>query len=102
MLLNTVLTVPMGEPKGHANLGWQKLTDQILEALSNRPRAYILWGASAQQAARSVDPQRNLKLESVHPSPLSAHRGFFGSRPFSTVNDWLRENGMTPINWTDT
>jgi uracil-DNA glycosylase len=101
LLLNTTLTVPQGEPRGHASLGWQNLTAQVLDRLSDRPRAYILWGDSAQKAALSVDGMVNLKLEGPHPSPLSAHRGFFGSRPFSRVNDWLQARGETPINWTD-
>ena len=100
LLLNTVLTVPAGEPQGHAALGWQGLTEQVLERLSARPRAYLLWGASARKAAGGVDPKQNLKIETAHPSPLSARRGFFGSRPFSRTNDWLQANGMTAINWT--
>lgn len=101
LLLNTILTVPQGCAKGHAKLGWQTLTDQILDRLSNRPRAYLLWGAPAQQAARDVDPVANFKHQSVHPSPLSAHRGFFGTRPFSQTNAWLRKNGHASINWGD-
>ncbi len=99
LLLNNVLTVPAGEPNGHAKLGWQNLTQDVLERLSDMPRAYLLWGAQAQKAARKVDPQRNLKIETPHPSPLSAHRGFFGSRPFSKVNDWLQHHGKPAIQW---
>ena len=101
LLLNTALTVPAGEPKGHAHLGWQELTQQVLARLADRPRAYILWGESAQKVAAAVDADRNLKIQSVHPSPLSASRGFFGSRPFSQVNDWLHAQGLATIHWTD-
>ncbi|MGB7244043.1 MAG: uracil-DNA glycosylase [Sulfitobacter sp.] len=101
LLLNTILTVPARQAKGHTHLGWQGLTDQILSRLADRPRAYILWGATAQAAARRVDPDFNLKIETPHPSPLSAYRGFFGSRPFSTVNRWLQARGDSAINWTN-
>ncbi len=101
LLLNTVLTVPQGEAKGHGHLGWQALAEQVLARLADRPRAYLLWGDTAQKAAQGVDAGVNLKIESVHPSPLSAHRGFFGSRPFSQINGWLQDQGMEPINWID-
>lgn len=101
LLLNTALTVPEGKPKAHAKLGWQVLVDQVLAHLSDRPRAYLLWGGPAQKAARSVAGIPNLKLESAHPSPLSVYRGFFGSRPFSQTNVWLQSNGFAPINWGD-
>lgn len=100
LLLNTILTVPAGDPKGHAGLGWQMLAEQILTRLSDRPRAYVLWGADAQKAAAAVDGAFNLKIETPHPSPLSSHRGFFGSRPFSRINDWLQDQGQPAINWT--
>ncbi|KZY54189.1 uracil-DNA glycosylase [Sulfitobacter sp. KE29] len=100
LLLNNVLTVPAGCAHGHARLGWRKLTAQVLNGLSDRPRAYLLWGAHAQKAAAEVDPARNLKIETPHPSPLSARRGFFGSRPFSRVNDWLQGQGKPGIHWT--
>jgi len=99
LLLNTVLTVPQGMPKGHTTLGWQLLTEQILGRLAEQPRAYLLWGAPAHKAARRVDPAHNLKIQSAHPSPLSAYRGFFGSRPFSQTNAWLRARGLASINW---
>jgi len=100
LLLNNVLTVPAGSANGHAKLGWQTLTAQVLARLSDRPRAYLLWGAHAQKAAAEVDPAQNLKIETPHPSPLSARRGFFGSRPFSRVNDWLQGQGKPGIHWT--
>jgi uracil-DNA glycosylase len=99
LLLNTILTVPAGAAKGHHGLGWQALTTEVLDQLSDRPRAYLLWGATAQQAAAKVDAHRNLKIETAHPSPLSARRGFFGSTPFSRVNAWLQAQGERAINW---
>ncbi|THH38851.1 uracil-DNA glycosylase [Aliishimia ponticola] len=100
LLLNTSLTVPQGKAGGHKALGWAALVRDVLERLADRPRAYVLWGSHAQKVAAKVDPTRNLKIETAHPSPLSAYRGFFGSRPFSTVNQWLKDHGDTEINWT--
>jgi uracil-DNA glycosylase len=100
LLLNTILTVPAGSPQGHAHLGWQELCAQVLADLAPTPRAYLLWGATARKAAASVDCHHNLKIEAAHPSPLSARRGFFGSRPFSRTNDWLQARGLPAINWT--
>ena len=100
LLLNTVLTVPAGAPQGHRGTGWETLTEQILARLADAPRAYLLWGAHAQKAARRVDAKRNLKIETAHPSTLSARRGFFGSSPFSRVNGWLQDRTMPAINWT--
>ncbi|MDW4497540.1 uracil-DNA glycosylase [Sulfitobacter sp. D35] len=100
LLLNPILTVPAGQAKGHAGLGWQRLTAQVLGRLADRPRAYLLWGTLAQKTAAGVDGTCNLKIETAHPSPLSARRGFFGSRPFSRVNAWLQGQGQTAINWT--
>ncbi len=99
LLLNTALTVPAGDAGGHAKLGWQDLTTQVLDRLCNRPRVYLLWGAHAQKVAKAVDPGMNLKIETAHPSPLSARRGFFGSQPFSRANDWLHGQGQRAINW---
>ena len=101
LLLNPVLTVPAGTPQGHARLGWQRLTTEVLAHLAGQPRVYLLWGASAQKIAAGVDPERNLVIASAHPSPLSARRGFFGSRPFSRVNGWLQARGAPGINWTN-
>lgn len=100
LLLNTSLTVPAGAAAGHARLGWHRLTGQVLDRLADKPRAYLLWGAHAQKAATAVDPGRNLKIETPHPSPLSARRGFFGSRPFSRTNAWLQAQGHSAINWS--
>lgn len=101
LLLNTALTVPQGAPKAHARLGWSELVDQVLDRLGDRPRAYLLWGGPAQKAAKRVAGDRNLKIETAHPSPLSVHRGFFGSRPFSRVNAWLQAQDLPAINWAD-
>lgn len=101
LLLNDVLTVPAGDARGHRRLGWQKLVPQVFDALSDRPRAFVLWGNDARAHAPRLAGRGHLVLENAHPSPLSARRGFFGSRPFSTVNAWLKEQGHAPINWTD-
>ncbi len=100
LLLNTALTVPPGKPKAHAKLGWSKLVTQVLQRLNNCPRAVILWGGPAQTYAKHLPPH-HLIIQSPHPSPLSAHRGFFGSRPFSKVNQWLIDQGQPTINWAD-
>ncbi|MFK7745429.1 MAG: uracil-DNA glycosylase [Roseobacter sp.] len=101
LLLNTALTVPQGQAGGHAKMGWHHLTQQVLDRLADQPRAYLLWGAHAQKAAAQVDPAQNLKIETAHPSPLSARRGFFGARPFSRVNVWLQAHGHHAINWAN-
>jgi len=100
LLINTALTVPPGQPKAHAKLGWSKLIPQIIQRLSDRPRAGIFWGAPAQKFAPLMGAE-DLIIQSAHPSPLSAYRGFFGSRPFSKVNQWLIEQNQAPIHWAD-
>ncbi|WP_237061793.1 uracil-DNA glycosylase [Loktanella sp. M215] len=97
LLLNTALTVPQGRAGGHARLGWDRLTRQVIARLDDRPRAYLLWGRHAQVFA--PDRPCDLVIRTAHPSPLSARHGFFGSRPFSTVNAWLTEQGQAPIDW---
>lgn len=103
LLLNTVLSVRSGLPQSHAGLGWQTFTDAVIAKLNTRekPVAYILWGANAIAKKPLID-DRNFVVTSPHPSPLSASRGFFGSKPFSKVNDFLRSIGERPIDWTDT
>ena len=100
LLLNASLTVRAGEPQSHQNLGWHNLTDAIISSLNDRekPVAYILWGKSARDKMPLID-KRNFVVTSAHPSPLSAYRGFFGSKPFSKVNSWLTANGMPPVHW---
>ena len=100
LLLNTALSVPAGQAGAHAKLGWSRLTEQVLARLSDRPRAFILWGGHAQRFRDHIRGPDHLIHASAHPSPLSARRGFFGSRPFSTVNNWLKSKGQAPINWT--
>lgn len=100
LLLNTALTVPVGRANGHATFGWQTLTAQLLTRAAERRAAFLLWGAPAQRIATPhLDPARHLILTAPHPSPLSAHRGFFGSRPFSRTNQWLAEQDLPPIDW---
>ena len=102
-LLNTVLTVERGKANSHKNYGWQAFTDHVVETLADLPQpiAFVLWGAQAQKkaavAAASVYPR--LILQGPHPSPLSAYRGFFGSKPFSRINDFLEEHGEAPVQW---
>lgn len=101
LLLNTALTVAEGKAHAHARLGWHDLTRDVIRDLSDRPRAFVLWGNHAQEFAKYITGEDHLILRSAHPSPLSVHRGFFGSRPFSQINAWLKARGDTPINWTD-
>lgn len=100
LLLNASLTVRAGEAQSHGALGWHYLTDAVISSLNGRktPVAYILWGRSAREKRELID-DRNFIVMSAHPSPLSAYRGFFGSKPFSKVNDWLVKNGMPPVRW---
>ena len=99
LLLNTCLTVPAGQAGGHARLGWQRLAEQVLADVSQHSCAFLLWGAHAQAMATHIRPGDHLILRAAHPSPLSAQRGFFGSRPFSRVNDWLGDRGYRPVDW---
>lgn len=100
LLLNTCLTVPEGAAGGHATLGWQRLAEEVLGEVSVRPCAFLLWGAHAQALGAFIRPDPgHLILRTAHPSPLSARRGFFGSRPFSQVNDWLGRRGEPPVDW---
>jgi uracil-DNA glycosylase len=101
LLLNTVLTVEEGQPNSHQKLGWERFTDRIIRILNERekPVVFILWGKHAQDKAAFIDTDKHRIIASVHPSPLSARRGFFGSRPFSRVNDYLRSLGSPEIDW---
>lgn len=101
LLLNSVLTVEAGAAGSHRRLGWQALTDEAIRTISDgtAPTIFILWGADAQAKRDLIDPKRHLIIESAHPSPLSARRGFFGSRPFSRANAFLRQNGRAEIDW---
>ena len=99
LLLNSALTVPSGEADGHAKLGWAELTPQVLEAVSTRPTAFLLWGKKAAAHRAAIGGDGHLIVETAHPSPLSARRGFFGSKPFSKINAWLADMGEPAINW---
>ena len=102
LLLNASLTVRAHQANSHASLGWQKFTDAAIQALAQHREhiVYMLWGGYARSKAYMIDKNRNLVLESVHPSPLSANRGgWFGQHQFSRCNAYLQENGMTPIVW---
>ena len=99
LLLNTSLSVPAGKAGAHAKLGWSAMTEQCLDRLQDRPRAYVLWGRHAQAFRDRLTHAGNLVIETAHPSPLSARKGFFGSKPFSRVNNWLAEMGGAQIDW---
>lgn len=97
LLLNRILTTENGYSLKHESLGWQLITDEIAKTLGQKPIVAILWGKNAQELSHFFDPARTIK--SAHPSPLSAYRGFFGSKPFSTCNDILRHNNQPQIQW---
>ena len=101
LLINNVLTVKEGMPDSHSGKGWEKFTDAAIQQLakSRLELVYVLWGAKAQKKVEYIDSQNNLIISSPHPSPLSAHRGFFGSKPFSRINEYLLKKGKTQINW---
>lgn len=100
LLLNAVLTVPYGQANGHQGKGWELVTDGAIKALSKRGRCvFILWGRFAQNKLPLIDEEHNTVIKSAHPSPFSANRGFFGSRPFSRCNQALAEYGESPIDW---
>lgn len=101
LLLNATLTVRAHQAGSHQHKGWETFTDAVIDSL-NRSRSnivYILWGAYAQKKGRFIDTTRNLVLKSAHPSPLAAHRGFFGNEHFAQANDYLTASGQTPIDW---
>ncbi len=101
LLLNTVLTVREGCPNSHKGKGWEIFTDRIIEEINKKttPVVFLLWGANAQEKAKVITNPIHKKLVSVHPSPLSAHRGFFGCKHFSKTNEILEQNGILPIEW---
>jgi len=101
MLLNTCLTVRSGIPNSHRGQGWEVFTDKIVTAISVNCNkvVFILWGASAGSKEKLIDFSKHLVVKSVHPSPFSAHKGFFGSRPFSKVNEWMESQGLKLIDW---
>lgn len=101
MLLNRSLSVVAGEPNSHANKGWEKITEQAIKVLNDRdqPLVVILWGSNARELKTYLNNPKIKIIESVHPSPLSAYRGFFGSKPFSKTNEFLEKNGLQAIKW---
>ncbi|NTX65051.1 uracil-DNA glycosylase [Myxococcus sp. CA051A] len=101
LLLNAVLTVRQAEPNSHAGHGWEAFTDAVIRAVSEKtePVVFLLWGKYAQKKKKLIDATRHVVIEGTHPSPLSASSGFFGSRPFSAVNQALESKGRPPIDW---
>lgn len=102
LLLNSVLTVEEGRAASHQGKGWEEFTDAVIRRLNDEREgiAFILWGSYAQKKGAFIDRKKHFVLESPHPSPLSAHRGFFGSKPFSRVNQYLTHRGQPPIDWS--
>ena len=103
LLLNTVLTVRAGSPNSHKDKGWEIFTDRVISELNKKetPVVFLLWGANAERKARIITNPIHKKLITVHPSPLSAYRGFFGCRHFSKTNEILEQNGMSKIEWNN-
>ena len=101
LMLNTVLTVRAHQANSHRGIGWEEFTDAAIRVLAaqDRPMVFILWGKPAQSKKSMLDPDKHLILEAPHPSPLSAYRGFFGSKPFSKTNAYLTAHGLEPIDW---
>ncbi len=101
LLLNTVLTVQAHKPMSHRGIGWEEFTDAVIRKVNmiDRPVVFILWGKPAQQKESMLTNPKHLILKAPHPSPLSAYRGFFGSKPFSQANEFLVRNGSTPVQW---
>ena len=101
LMLNTVLTVRAHQANSHRGIGWEEFTDAAIRAVNaqDRPIVYILWGRPAQAKKAMLNNPKHLILEAPHPSPLSAYRGFFGSKPFSQANEFLKANGVEPIDW---
>jgi uracil-DNA glycosylase len=101
LLLNTTLTVREGEAASHHGRGWETFTDEVISAVDAKSSrvVFLLWGAASRKKKSLIDTDRHTVIESAHPSPLSAHNGFFGSRPFSRANQALRESGQEPIDW---
>jgi uracil-DNA glycosylase len=101
LLLNSVLTVEMGKAASHQGKGWEQFTDKIVQVLNEKKQnlVFVLWGSYAQKKAAFVDRKKHFVIECVHPSPLSAYRGFLGSKPFSKINHWLTQHGQSEIDW---
>lgn len=104
LLLNAILTVRADSPASHRNLGWEKLTDAVIKTLSDKKErlVFLLWGKFAQEKENLIDTSKHLVLKAPHPSPFSAHSGFFGCKHFSKTNDYLLKTDQTPIEWATT
>ncbi|WP_042225352.1 uracil-DNA glycosylase [Oceanobacillus manasiensis] len=102
LLLNNVLTVRKGEAHSHRGMGWERFTNRVIEILNNKetPVVYILWGSAAQKKESLIDTNRHYIIKGPHPSPLSAYRGFFGSKPFSRTSEILEKHGIKGIDWS--
>lgn len=102
LLLNAVLSVEAGKPQSHSSIGWERFTDRVIKEINERKQGvvFLLWGASAQKKGAMIDRTRHTVLETVHPSPLSAHRGFLGCRHFSQTNQILQKQGKQSIDWS--
>lgn len=101
LLMNTSWSVEQGKPASHAQLGWMEFTEHVLDFLNEmeRPLVFVLWGAHAQKVGAKITNPHHYKIETAHPSPFSANRGFLGSKPFSQINDFLIKTGQQPIDW---
>jgi uracil-DNA glycosylase len=101
LLLNATLTVRAHEAGSHQNRGWEKFTDHVISTLSEKKKGivFLLWGKYAQQKENLIDTKKHFVLKAAHPSPFSAHHGFFGSKPFGTTNQLLEKEGLAPVNW---
>lgn len=102
LLLNAILSVESGKPASHQNKGWERFTDKVIDLLNTERSGlvYLLWGAYAQKKGARIDSNKHLVLRAAHPSPLSAHNGFFGCRHFSIANKYLTTNGVPPVDWS--
>lgn len=102
LLLNSILTVEKDKPLSHKNIGWEDITDNIIKYISDNKKnvVFILWGNNAQKKEKLIDLNKHLVIKSAHPSPLSASRGFFGSKPFSKTNNYLKKNNQSVIDWS--
>ena len=102
LLLNSVLTVQQGHSNSHQGKGWEEFTDAVVQTINEQKQhvVFILWGAYAQKKGIHIDQHKHCVIKSVHPSPLSAYRGFFGSKPFSKANAYLSSKGIAPVDWS--
>lgn len=102
LMLNSILTVEDGKPMSHKNYGWEKFTDHVIDLINEKKEnvVFMLWGSPAHSKAKNVDPKKHFVLKSVHPSPLSSYRGYFGCKHFSQCNEFLKSKGIAPIDWS--